>query len=373
MRVRHGHNRARRGTLGEQVCFRGETAMSNIMQAAVVETLEKPHVLQEVPRASSRCDMPNIALLTRDGARFEFPCAQSDYILDAAAAANLYLPAICHEGTCGACHAHVGQGHFALGQIGDGALPDAPSGGVLLCRCRPEGDLVIDVPYPQADVHHQQIPRREATIVSLKPVDSSAVVLTIALTPDPALGTAADFTPGQYMEVWIPGTTICRAYSLANLPNWDGQLEFVIRLHEVTADLQDLLIYQLKGIGQYRTRLGALGRPDREADSIVLFDLFATLVARVSPLGEIGAESAALEQTKRTEAGAGCTGGKGVCGKDDIKMAPTSEIVRPNPARMAVTSRVRAIASRWGMDCNRVAPSTWSAEPYSAQASAVAS
>ena len=46
---------------------------------------------------------------------------------------------------------------------------------------------------------------------------------------------------------------------------------------EVTADLQDLLIYQLKGIGQYRTRLGALGRPDREADSIVLFDLFATL------------------------------------------------------------------------------------------------
>ena len=46
---------------------------------------------------------------------------------------------------------------------------------------------------------------------------------------------------------------------------------------EVTADLQDLLIYQLKGIGQYRARLGALGRPDREADSIVLFDLFATL------------------------------------------------------------------------------------------------
>ena len=117
-------------------------------------------------------------------------------------------------------------------QIGDGVLADAPSGGVLLCRCRPEGDLVIDVPYPQADVHHQQIPRREATIVSLKPVDSSAVVLTIALTPDPALGTAADFTPGQYMEVWIPGTTICRAYSMANLPNWDGQLEFVIRLHK---------------------------------------------------------------------------------------------------------------------------------------------
>ena len=46
---------------------------------------------------------------------------------------------------------------------------------------------------------------------------------------------------------------------------------------EATADLQDVLIHQLKGIGQYRTRLGALGRPDHEADSFVLFALFTTL------------------------------------------------------------------------------------------------
>ena len=46
---------------------------------------------------------------------------------------------------------------------------------------------------------------------------------------------------------------------------------------EVTADLQDLLIHQLKGIAQYRTRLGALGGADHEADSFVLFALFTTL------------------------------------------------------------------------------------------------
>jgi len=46
---------------------------------------------------------------------------------------------------------------------------------------------------------------------------------------------------------------------------------------EITADLQDLLIHQLKGIAQYRTRLGALGRPDYEADSFVLFAMFTTL------------------------------------------------------------------------------------------------
>ena len=46
---------------------------------------------------------------------------------------------------------------------------------------------------------------------------------------------------------------------------------------EVTADLQDLLIHQLKGIAQVRTRLGALGGADQAADSFVLFALFTTL------------------------------------------------------------------------------------------------
>ncbi len=46
---------------------------------------------------------------------------------------------------------------------------------------------------------------------------------------------------------------------------------------ETTADLQDLLIYQLKGIGQYSTRLHALGKPDAAADSFVRHAMFTTL------------------------------------------------------------------------------------------------
>jgi hydroxylamine reductase len=46
---------------------------------------------------------------------------------------------------------------------------------------------------------------------------------------------------------------------------------------EATADLQDLLIYQLKGIGQYVLRLRALGVVDAEADSFILYGLFTTL------------------------------------------------------------------------------------------------
>lgn len=46
---------------------------------------------------------------------------------------------------------------------------------------------------------------------------------------------------------------------------------------EVTADLQDLLIYQLQGIGQYSTRLHSLGKADAAADSFALYALFTTL------------------------------------------------------------------------------------------------
>jgi hydroxylamine reductase len=46
---------------------------------------------------------------------------------------------------------------------------------------------------------------------------------------------------------------------------------------EATADLQDLLIHLLKGIGQYSTRLHAAGTPDAAADHFILFGLFTTL------------------------------------------------------------------------------------------------
>jgi hydroxylamine reductase len=46
---------------------------------------------------------------------------------------------------------------------------------------------------------------------------------------------------------------------------------------ETTADLQDVLIFQLKGVGQYASRLHALNRPDAAADSFILYAMFTTL------------------------------------------------------------------------------------------------
>ncbi|MDO9214559.1 MAG: hydroxylamine reductase [Methylococcales bacterium] len=44
-----------------------------------------------------------------------------------------------------------------------------------------------------------------------------------------------------------------------------------------TADLQDLLVYAIKGIAQYAKRARALGKTDKAADGFILFGLFTTL------------------------------------------------------------------------------------------------
>ena len=173
--------------------------------------------------------MPNIMLRTRDGAESVLSCGSEVTVLDAAEAAGLYLPAVCRTGTCGACHARVSEGEYKLGEVAPDVMP-TQNGGVLLCRCTPLTDIVVDLPYADAAIPRHAPVTRAATIEQIASAGGGAVWLTLTFNPDPTLGSAVDFIPGQYMELRAPGSDIRRAYSLANLPNWDGRLEFLIRL-----------------------------------------------------------------------------------------------------------------------------------------------
>ncbi|BAJ81193.1 MULTISPECIES: FAD-binding oxidoreductase [Acidiphilium] len=170
--------------------------------------------------------MNDITLLTRDGASLDVACPPGETVLAAAEAAGLFLPSMCHEGSCGLCRAEIASGdHDAGGQPGETITRD-----VLLCQCRPTSDMTVALPYAESAILRHRAPTREAVIERIAPAGASAVSLALRLRPDAELGQAADFVPGQYMEVAIPGTDIRRAYSLANLPNWDGRVEFLIRL-----------------------------------------------------------------------------------------------------------------------------------------------
>ncbi|MET8627242.1 2Fe-2S iron-sulfur cluster binding domain-containing protein [Kitasatospora sp. NPDC004669] len=173
--------------------------------------------------------MNPVVLTTTDGGRLEFACAPGQSVLEAAAAAGATLPASCRQGTCGSCHASVTDGPYDLGPHSDQALPpdEREHGGVLLCRTYPCGPLSATLPYEQSRILYGGIPVREATVAALEPVARDTVRLELRLDD-----LDCQFDPGQFVELQLPGTEVKRAYSPANTGNWDGRLEFLIRLRK---------------------------------------------------------------------------------------------------------------------------------------------
>lgn len=172
-----------------------------------------------------------IELTTRDGAQLRFDCSVDENLLEAAAAAHIALPSQCRQGSCGACYAEVARGDYTLSEYNPAALPadEAAKGGILLCRTFPRSDLCISLPFNHDRILIGTIPRRSADITAIEPIAESTVRLELRLAADED-GGGAQFEPGQFMELEVPGQDLKRAYSLANTGNWEGKLEFLIRL-----------------------------------------------------------------------------------------------------------------------------------------------
>lgn len=176
--------------------------------------------------------MFKVNLLTRDGASIAFEAEPSETLLDAAERASIYLPSSCREGGCGACRVGRTSGEVELMSHSSAALSDAEraAGDILLCRAQARGDLALHAPFDQTAVGYASLPERRATLVEIAPAGSSAVRLVLQYEDDPAFGSAAQFTAGQFVKVTTPDGSVTRSYSLANAPNWDGALELYIRL-----------------------------------------------------------------------------------------------------------------------------------------------
>lgn len=171
-----------------------------------------------------------IELITRDGQPLAFDCAPEQNLIEAAEAAQITLPSQCRQGSCGACHASVTAGPYTLGAHNPAALPAGSQGGTLMCRTTAQGNLSLALPYDYSRILFQAIPRRSAHITAITLVAENTVRLELQLAPSDEHGSAAQFEAGQFMELEIPGSDDKRAYSLANTSNWDGRLEFLIRL-----------------------------------------------------------------------------------------------------------------------------------------------
>lgn len=169
----------------------------------------------------------DVTLVTSDGQETTLRCEAGTTVLDAAEQSGKVLKSSCQSGGCGACSAVLTGGRVEMGDH-DPAVVEVPEerGGILLCRSYPRGDCRIELPYESTKIVTAPPSRHEAEITVLEQVAEGVMHVELTLRD----GSSANFESGRFVRVMVPGTAARRAYSPANVANWDGRLEFYIRL-----------------------------------------------------------------------------------------------------------------------------------------------
>ncbi|QLL05745.1 2Fe-2S iron-sulfur cluster-binding protein [Mycobacterium vicinigordonae] len=173
----------------------------------------------------------DVVLVTNEGAHSTIRCDSRTTVLDAAEEAGLVLKSACHAGGCGACSAVLSDGQVEMSEH-DPYVIETPEeeGGILLCRSFPRADCRIDLPYDSGQIVTAPPTRQRARIIGLDRVSDTVMRLRLSLVADADGSSTADFESGQFVRITVPGSEAQRAYSPANIANWDGVLDFYIRL-----------------------------------------------------------------------------------------------------------------------------------------------
>lgn len=173
----------------------------------------------------------DVTLVTADGRESTVHCEPGSTVLAAAEQAGMMLKASCETGGCGACSAVLTRGRVQMGDH-DPNVVEVPEseGGILLCRSVPEQECRIELPYDQSKIVTGPPNLHEGEITALDRVADGVMRVVLTLRPGADGSSAADFESGQFVRLLVPGTEARRSYSPANVANWDGRLEFYIRL-----------------------------------------------------------------------------------------------------------------------------------------------
>ena len=166
----------------------------------------------------------------------EIECEEDETVLDAAFRQGYSLVYGCREGQCSACKCFLLEGEVTLKRYSTFALSDSEeqSGYTLLCRAMPDSDLTVELLHVQENYRLEHAIREgSGTVAACEPMTSDIYRLVLDVGDD------VDFTPGQYMDLHVPGTDLRRSFSMAGLPG-TGQLEFLIKAYEGGAFAEQL-------------------------------------------------------------------------------------------------------------------------------------
>lgn len=163
--------------------------------------------------------------ITTEPEKSAFDQLGQDTVLRAALRAGLGFPYECNSGGCGSCKFELLEGEV------ENLWPQAPGlterdkrkGHLLACQCMASTDIRIKVrPTPEC-------------VPVIKPVrlhgkftevhDITHDIREFRFVTDGG----ADFLPGQYAMLAIPGVSTPRAYSMSNVGNKTGEWHFQIR------------------------------------------------------------------------------------------------------------------------------------------------
>jgi toluene monooxygenase electron transfer component len=169
--------------------------------------------------------MSDQAKITNQKDGSTFLQAAGDTILRAALRAGVGLAHECNSGGCGACKFELLEGEI------DNIWPDAPGlserdkkrARHLACQCRARGDIKITAPGAAEYVPPIAPQRQSAQLAQVCNITHDICEFRFLASG------GADFLPGQFAMLELPGVQGSRAYSMANTPNAQREWHFQIR------------------------------------------------------------------------------------------------------------------------------------------------
>jgi methane monooxygenase component C len=177
-----------------------------------------------------------VTLRFEDNEVLRLECGEGEDVVSAALRDDILLLSQCRVGQCATCKATCTKGERRLGDgVNVYSLPQEEQdvGMVLLCQTYPESNLEIDLPYGRDMV--SMGPRvvgqdLRVRIFSFDLVTPRVYRLVVEhLNPTTLRPRELSFTPGQYVNVLIPGTDQWRSFSMASTPRDDGHIEFFVK------------------------------------------------------------------------------------------------------------------------------------------------
>ncbi len=146
-----------------------------------------------------------------------------DTLLNCLSANKIFIPSACGgKSTCGHCKVVVkcGGGEILATEKGFLTNKEVKEGVRLACQVKVKDNIKISLPDELLEVQEYT-----ATVAALDDLTSDIKLLRLDLITPKAIR----FKPGQYVQIFVPGYEVFRAYSVASPPSMTNSIEFTIR------------------------------------------------------------------------------------------------------------------------------------------------